>query len=131
MWGLPACSFVYVGGPLMHLMHYLICCEVCEVRRPVPGRCRWVCHTSYCFVVMCVRSTDLLLGCVRVGGPLMHHLLCYVIVYVRSADLLLGCVGETLSLIISFCCGVCGVCRSAHGRCRLISHASSHLIHCF
>ena len=32
---------------------------------------------------------------------------------------------------ISFCCGVCGVCRSAHGLCRWVSHASSHLIHCF
>ena len=94
---------------------------VCEVHRPAPGQCRWVSHI-YCFAVVCVRSTDLPVGCV--GGSLMHRLIyciwcdvCEVCrpapglhrwashassgmlwCVMRSADLLLGCVGESLSL---------------------------------
>ena len=45
---------------------------VCEVHRPAPGQCRWVSHI-YCFAVVCVRSTDLPVGCV--GGSLMHRLI--------------------------------------------------------
>ena len=56
------CS-AYDGGPLIHLMHHFICCGMCEVHRSAPGRCRWVSHASYCFVVVCVRFTDRLVHC--------------------------------------------------------------------
>ena len=81
-----------------------ICCEVCEVRRPAPGWYRWVSHASYCFVVVCVRSTDLLMGCV--GGSLTHR------------------------LIHCIWCDVCEVYRPAPGLCRRASHASSRMLWC-
>ena len=150
-WGLPTCSWAvsvglslcrifsfccgHISGSLMHYLHIHCICViidvlVCEVHRPAPGQCRWVSHI-YCFAVVCVRSTDLPVGCV--GGSLMHRLIyciwcdvCEVCrpapglrrwtshassgmlwCVMRSADLLLGCVGGSLSLcrIISFCCG--------------------------
>ena len=83
------------------------------------------------FDVMCVRYADLLLGCV--GGPLMHHLVCYGVWWGLPTCSWAVSVGLSLSLslcrIISFCCGVCGVCRSAHGLCRWISHA--FILFCF
>ena len=61
----------------MHYLHIHCICViidvlVCEVHRPAPGQCRWVSHI-YCFAVVCVRSTDLPVGCV--GGSLMHRLI--------------------------------------------------------
>ena len=76
---------------------------VCEVHRPAPGQCRWVSHI-YCFAVVCVRSTDLPVGCV--GGSLMHRLIY--------------CIG----------CDVCEVCRPAPGLRRWASHASSGMLWC-
>ena len=115
VWGLPTCTCHCVGGPLMH---HFICCEV---HRPAPGRCRWVSHI-YCFVVVCVRSTDLPVGCV--GGSLMHRLIyCIWCDVCEVCRLLLGCVGGPLMHHL-VCYGVCEVYRPAPGLCRWVSHFS-------
>ena len=123
-WGLPTCSWAvsvglslcriisfccgHISGSLMHYLHIHCICViidvlVCEAHRPAPGRCRWVSHI-YCFAVVCVRSTDLPVGCV--GGSLMHR------------------------LIYCIWCDVCEVCRPAPGLRRWASHASSGMLWC-
>ena len=92
VWALPTCSWGYVGVSLMRHFIIVYYCGVCEVCRLALGVMSVGLSYIVLFIVMCVRSADLLLGCV--GGFLT--LLIVFMMCVRSANLLLGYVSGSL-----------------------------------
>ena len=111
LWGVrspPTCSWSVSVG-LSRIISF--CCGVCEVYRFARGLCRWISQASsnslylmwcvwgvptcswftsvglsciFLIIVMCVRSTDMLLGCV--GGSFISHILlfsyfCFVVIW--------------------------------------------------
>ena len=117
---MPTCSWVASVGLSCIIWYVMVCDEVC---RPAPGLCRWVSLSValFYFVVVCVWGLPICSWVMSVDLSRIYPIL--FLMCVGSTDLLLGYVGGPLMHRLNFY-GVCEVYPPAPGLCRWVSHFS-------
>ena len=119
VWGVPTCSWVASVGLSCIIWYVMVGDEVC---RPAPGLCRWSLSLShYLILLWCVWGLPICSWVMSVDLSRIYPIL--FLMCVGSTDLLLGYVGGPLMHRLNFY-GVCEVYRPAPGLCRWVSHFS-------